>query len=417
MTDPKKLSINDFTYSLPEEKIAKYPLAERDASRLLIYKNGSIAEDIYKNIADHIPPGSLIVFNNTKVVEARLLFQKQSGGIIEIFCLEPHKQYKDITTAMLQQGKVLWQCLIGGASKWKHGQLLEKKILTASGELVLTAEYIEKKTDSFIVALSWQPESLSFAEVLHYAGAIPLPPYIKRNAESSDSERYQTVYAHYEGSVAAPTAGLHFTPEVFDNLKNKNIDTAFVTLHVGAGTFKPVKAEIMNDHEMHAEFIDVSKETIEQLINNLDKKIIAAGTTSLRTIESLYWLGAREKVNSEKSIGNNTSAIPELGQWEVYDMAEQDIKPKDALQSLIQWMNENKTNRLITKTRIIIAPGYKPKIAEGLITNFHQPQSTLLLLVAALIGNNWRQVYDYALENNLRFLSYGDGSLLWTENK
>ncbi|MBS1576827.1 MAG: S-adenosylmethionine:tRNA ribosyltransferase-isomerase [Bacteroidetes bacterium] len=413
MTDPKKLSIKDFTYSLPEEKIAKYPLEERDASRLLIYRNGNITEDTYKNIAEHIPPDSLIVFNNTKVVEARLLFQKPSGGVIEIFCLEPHEQYKDITTAMLQQGKVLWQCLIGGASKWKNGQVLEKKIQTTEGELLLTAKYIQKRKDSFIVELSWQPGSLSFAELLHHAGVIPLPPYIKRSPESSDSERYQTVYAHYEGSVAAPTAGLHFTPRVFESLKRKNIETGFVTLHVGAGTFKPVKADTLQEHEMHAEFIDVSKEIIEQLISNLDKHIIAAGTTSLRTIESLYWLGVNLKGNNQKSTMGGFEETLFLDQWEVYEINEQGIDPKVALQSLLQWMNENKTGRIIAKTKIIIAPGYKPRIAKALITNFHQPQSTLLLLIATLIGNRWKEVYDYALENDFRFLSYGDGSLLW----
>ncbi|MBS1607477.1 MAG: S-adenosylmethionine:tRNA ribosyltransferase-isomerase, partial [Bacteroidetes bacterium] len=402
MTDPKKLSIKDFTYSLPEEKIAKYPLEERDASRLLIYRNGNITEDTYKNIAEHIPPDSLIVFNNTKVVEARLLFQKPSGGVIEIFCLEPHEQYKDITTAMLQQGKVLWQCLIGGASKWKNGQVLEKKIQTTEGELLLTAKYIQKRKDSFIVELSWQPGSLSFAELLHHAGVIPLPPYIKRSPESSDSERYQTVYAHYEGSVAAPTAGLHFTPRVFESLKRKNIKTGFVTLHVGAGTFKPVKTDTLQEHEMHAEFIDVSKEIIEQLISNLDKHIIAAGTTSLRTIESLYWLGVNLKGNNQKPTTGGVEETLFLDQWEVYEINEQDIDPKVALQSLLQRMNENKTGRIIAKTKIIIAPGYKPRIAKALITNFHQPQSTLLLLIAALIDNRWKEVYDYALENDFR---------------
>ena len=415
MTDPGKLSINDFTYSLSEDKIAKYPLAERDASRLLIYKNGNIKEDIYRNIADHIPTDSLIVFNDTKVIEARLLFQKQSGGVIEIFCLEPHEQYKDITTAMMQQGKVLWQCLIGGASKWKHGQILEKKIQTAQEEFIINVKYIEKRSDSFIVELSWQPEHVSFAEILHYAGAIPLPPYIKRNAEPSDSERYQTVYAHYEGSVAAPTAGLHFTPQVFESLLNKKIDTAFVTLHVGAGTFKPVKAGTMSEHEMHAEFIDVSKETIELISNSIDKNIIAAGTTSLRTIESLYWLGVKSGVWSQKSGVNSSGTLPELNQWEAYDMPEQNTGVKDALSSLLLWMEKNKMERLIAKTKIIIAPGYKPRIVKALITNFHQPRSTLLLLVAALTGNNWRKIYEYALENGFRFLSYGDGSLLWVE--
>src|SRR5215204_4782353 len=293
MTDPRTLSIKDFTYSLPEERIAKYPLAERDASKLLIYKGGNIAEDIYRNIDTHISKNSLFVFNDTKVVEARLLFQKSTGGVIEIFCLEPDEQYPDITTAMTQHEKVKWHCLIGGASKWKHGQILQKKIIYNSKELVLSARYIEKGLDSFVVELSWNDPALSFAEVLHLFGAIPLPPYIKREVEQSDTERYQTVYAHYQGSVAAPTAGLHFTETVFKKLKEKNIDTDFVTLHVGAGTFKPVKTEVMKDHEMHAEHFTVSKTTIQNLIDRLEKNIIAVGTTSLRTLESLYWLGAK----------------------------------------------------------------------------------------------------------------------------
>src|SRR5688572_3246186 len=315
MTDPRTLSIKDFTYSLSEERIAKYPLAVRDASKLLIYKEENIEEDTYRNIADHIPSGSLLVFNDTKVVEARLLFQKTTGGVIEIFCLEPHEQYRDITTAMLQHEKVLWHCLIGGASKWKHGQVLEKKVNYNSKELVLNARYIEKTGDSFIVELSWNDLLLSFAEILHLFGAIPLPPYIKRDAEISDAERYQTVYAHYEGSVAAPTAGLHFTETVFKKLKEKNIQKDFVTLHVGAGTFKPVKTEVMKDHEMHAEYFTVSKSTIQNLIDHLDKNIIAVGTTSLRTLESLYWLGVKQPtVNSQQFL--------EITQWEVYDHKE-----------------------------------------------------------------------------------------------
>jgi len=408
MTDPRTLSIKDFTYSLPEERIAKYPLAERDASKLLIYKDGKIAEGIYRNIADHIPTNSLLVFNDTKVIEARLLFQKATGGVIEIFCLEPHHQYPDITTAMLQHEKVLWHCLIGGASKWKRGQILEKKIAYKSNELVLNARYIAKADDSFIVELSWNEPSISFAEVLHLFGAIPLPPYIKREAEKSDTERYQTVYAHYEGSVAAPTAGLHFTETVFNTLKEKNIQKDFVTLHVGAGTFKPVKADVMQEHEMHAEHFTVSKSLIQNVIDHLDKNIIAVGTTSLRTLESLYWLGVRSlMVNGEWS--------NEIAQWEVYDHAGQMISPKEALHNLIKWMDEKDLNTLTAKTQIIIAPGYQFKIVNGLVTNFHQPQSTLLLLVAAFIGNDWKRVYDDALQDNFRFLSYGDGSLLWRD--
>lgn len=406
MTDPETLSIKDFTYLLPEERIAKYPLPERDASKLLIYKDGTITENIYKNIDDHLPKESLLVFNDTKVVEARLLFQKSTGGVIEIFCLEPHEQYPDITTAMMQPEKVLWHCLIGGASKWKHGQILEKKIIYNSKELVLNARYIKKEVDSFIVELSWNDPALSFAEVLHLFGAIPLPPYIKREAETSDAERYQTVYAHHEGSVAAPTAGLHFTNTVLKKLKERNIDTDFVTLHVGAGTFKPVKTELMKDHEMHAEHFTISKSTIQNILDHLDKSIIAVGTTSLRTLESLYWLGAKQStVNNQQSM--------EITQWEVYDHKEKMIPTKKALENLLRWMDEKKSNTLTAKTQIIIAPGYQFKIVNGLITNFHQPLSTLLLLVAAFIGNNWRKVYEYAFENDFRFLSYGDGSLLW----
>jgi len=405
MTDPGILSIKDFTYSLPEGRIAKYPLAERDASKLLIYKEGKIEEDIYRNIADHIPAGSLLVFNDTKVVEARLLFQKSTGGVIEIFCLEPHEQYPDITTAMLQHEKVWWLCLIGGASKWKHGQVLEKKITHDTTELILNARYIEKTGDSFIVELSWNHSTLSFAEVLHLFGAIPLPPYLKREAESSDAERYQTVYAHSEGSVAAPTAGLHFTKAIFEKINEKKIDKDFVTLHVGAGTFKPVKSESMREHDMHAEYFTVPRSTILNLIYHLDKNIIAVGTTSLRTLESLYWLGARKSGVRSPESG--------VSQWEPYDKKEALPESKAALTNLIDWMNKNETDILTAKTQIIIAPGYQFKIVKGLVTNFHQPQSTLLLLVAAIIGKEWKNVYNYALKNNFRFLSYGDGSLLW----
>ncbi len=408
MTDPRTLSIKDFSYSLPEERIAKYPLGERHASKLLIYEEGNICEDTYRNIADHIPANSLLVFNDTKVVEARLLFQKPTGGVIEIFCLEPHHQYPDITSAMLQHEKVLWHCLIGGASKWKHGQTLEKKTAYNSNDLILNARYIEKSIDSFVVELSWNDPSLSFAEVLHLFGAIPLPPYIKREVEASDAERYQTVYAHYQGSVAAPTAGLHFTEDVFENLKEKNIEKDFVTLHVGAGTFKPVKSETMRDHEMHAEYFTVTKSLVQNLIDHLDKNIVAVGTTSLRTLESLYWLGA-------KWLTDHGQRTTEITQWEIYENPEH-ISPKEALTNLMKWMDKKETNSLTAKTQTIIAPGYQFKIVNGLVTNFHQPQSTLLLLVAAFIGEDWRQVYDHALKNNFRFLSYGDGSLLWKDH-
>lgn len=417
MTDPRKLSIHDYTYSLPEERIAKYPLQERDASRLLIYKDGHIAEDIYRNIAQHIPADSFMVFNNTKVVEARLLFQKETGGIIEIFCLEPGDEYPDITTAMLQQGSVQWKCLVGGASKWKPGQILEKKIDAGIAIIKLQARYVEKRRDHFIIALNWTPAQLSFAEVLHHTGAIPLPPYIKRNAEASDSERYQTVYAQWNGSVAAPTAGLHFTKNIFESFASKNISTAFVTLHVGAGTFKPVKASVMEEHEMHAEFIDVSRSMIEKLSMKISSghPVIAVGTTSLRTIESLYWLGVKS-VPDRHHRENNSSQL-QLTQWEAYDLAGYNIPADVALKNLLHWMDEHALDRIIAKTQIIIAPGYTLRIADALVTNFHQPQSTLLLLVAALVGNDWRKIYDHAMQNDFRFLSYGDGSLLWKKKE
>jgi len=415
---PKNISISEFSYSLPEEKIARYPLPERDASKLLIYKEGEISEDIFKNISDHIPPASQLIFNDTKVVEARLLFQKATGGIIEIFCLEPHERYADIATAMMQQGTVYWQCLVGGASKWKHGQVLKKIITAFEKEIILEAGYTEQKAGSFVIKLSWSPEQMSFAELLHHAGAVPLPPYIKRKPEKSDTERYQTVYAHFDGSVAAPTAGLHFTDAIFKKLKEKNIQPAFVTLHVGAGTFKPVKTETIGQHEMHSEFIDVSKEMIENILHNLDNNIIAVGTTSMRTVESLYWLGVKSRNTELRSVivePEQSSGI-RLDQWDAYDLPIQQLRAKEALTSLIEWMGKNRLERLVTKTGIIIAPGYRPRIVKALITNFHQPQSTLLLLVAALIGNDWRMVYDYALQNDFRFLSYGDGSLLWMKN-
>jgi S-adenosylmethionine:tRNA ribosyltransferase-isomerase len=326
---PKDISIADFTYSLPENRIANYPLEKRDSSKLLVYKNGNIRDDIYENIASHIPANSLLIFNNTKVVEARLLFQKPTGGVIEIFCLEPHEQYADITTAMRQCGKVQWLCLVGGASKWKHGQILQKIIYAFNKEIILEAIYLEKRTDSFVIELSWNDSEMSFAELLHHAGAIPLPPYIKRKAEASDAERYQTLYARYDGSVAAPTAGLHFTDAIFKSLEEKNIDKDFVTLHVGAGTFKPVKSETMQQHEMHAEFIDVSVETIETIIAHLDKTIIPVGTTSMRTIESLYWLGVKLATgNEQQSTVNGQWLTPELNQWEAYDLSVQNMHEK-----------------------------------------------------------------------------------------
>ncbi len=409
---PKDLSVHDFTYELPEHKIARYPLAERDSSRLLIYKEGAISEAIYRNIHQQLPPGSLLIFNNTKVVAARLLFQKPTGAIVEIFCLEPPPQYADMTTAMNQKGRVTWTCLIGGASKWKPGQLLEKRLHLNGQEILLQAQYLGKEKDSFSIELSWTPEALTFAEVLQVAGNIPLPPYIKRTVEQTDSERYQTIYANTEGSVAAPTAGLHFTDSVFEQLNQQQIHREYVTLHVGAGTFKPVKSDTMSGHPMHAEFIDVSISTIESILGYLDKHITVVGTTSLRTVESLYWLGVKTIRQPELPMEDLV-----VHQWDPYELNEvtgsQQIPAKTALESLLQYLQARQMDRIITKTSLLIAPGYNFQIPRALVTNFHQPQSTLLLLVAAFVGPDWRKLYTYALEQDFRFLSYGDGCLLF----
>ena len=404
---PKNLQISDFTYTLPDERIASHPLAQRDESKLLVYKNGLIEESIYRDIDQFLPAGSLLIFNNTKVVEARLLFEKSSGGVIEIFCLEPADQYADIASAMLQKGIVFWKCLVGGASKWKHGMVLSKMILNGEIEVDLKAEISERLSDCFIIKMQWTPVGYSFAEILHLAGLVPLPPYLHREVEATDKERYQTVYAKYDGSVAAPTAGLHFTQNIFEKLAAKNISTDFVTLHVGAGTFKPVKSETIGGHEMHSEFLDVSIETIEHIYKHIDQKIFAVGTTSLRLIESLYWMGVKTHINP--SINLNDLAVL---QWDPYE-TKNSLDTSIALQSLIKWMRNCELNRLVTKTQIMIAPGYELKIASGIITNFHQPQSTLLLLIAAIAGEKWKEVYEYALKHEYRFLSYGDGCLLF----
>jgi S-adenosylmethionine:tRNA ribosyltransferase-isomerase len=403
---PRQLSIADYTYHLPDEKIARYPLEKRDASKLLVYQHGQISAKQFCNISEYLPEQSLLVFNNSKVVAARLLFEKASGGIIEIFALEPHESYADITTAMNRNGNVLYKCLVGGASKWKAGIVLEKKLDTLGGQVTIQASMVERRSDCFIIHFSWQPEALAFAQVLHLLGQIPIPPYLQRQAELSDSERYQTLYAKTDGSVAAPTAGLHFTPAVFESLEVKNISCAYVTLHVGAGTFKPVKSAQMNEHEMHAEFIDIHVDLLDQ-ISKIDT-IIPVGTTSMRTLESLYWMGV--KVSLNQGIGLQELQIK---QWEVYDdLMDHNISKQEALKALKKWMGDRNWAQLIVKTQIMIAPGYRFKICSGLVTNFHQPNSTLLLLVAALVGNDWKKIYDFALQSDFRFLSYGDSCLL-----
>ncbi len=408
---PKNLSIKDFSYTLPSEKIAKYPLPKRDNSKLLVFENDNIAESNYYSIDAFIPNNSLLVFNNTKVVEARLIFTKATGGEIEIFCLEPHQQYADITIAMLQKTKILYKCLIGGAKKWKEPYLTKE----IGDNVVLQAKQIEQLIDCYLIELSWNNEDLTFAEILHIAGLIPLPPYLNRIAEEADKNTYQTIYAKTDGSVAAPTAGLHFTEAIFNNLTKKNIIQSFVTLHVGAGTFKPVKSATMETHEMHREYIDVSIDFIELLVQQILQKnnVVAVGTTALRTIETLYWMGVKTGVFLTQKDGSNVTLEEiTIQQWDAYELP-QEIPSSTALQQVISWMKMNNTDRLLSKTQIIIAPPYTLKIANGLVTNFHQPESTLLLLVASVVGDKWKAIYQHALDNNYRFLSYGDGCLLW----
>ncbi len=406
MTDPRNIQIKDFTYHLPEEKIALHPLQERDASKLLIYKDHVITEDTYSNIAEHIPTGSMLVFNNSKVINARLRFTKATGGVIEIFCLEPYGEMNEYSSVMNLKGNATWKCFVGGAAKWKETELT-RELKISNEPIVIKAVIKEKIPDAYVIEFSWNPGNYSFAEVIEAAGDIPLPPYIKRDTDAKDVSRYQTIYAKHDGSVAAPTAGLHFTNEVFKKLSDKNIDKEYVTLHVGAGTFKPVKAESMSGHDMHAEWIDVSIETIRNIIEKKDN-VIAVGTTSLRTLETLYWLGVKTLLDP------NLKNL-QLQQWDVYEesLNKKMSTAEQALNGLINWLEKEKRQRIFTQTQLLITPGYSFKIVKALVTNFHQPQSTLLLLVAAAIGQDWKKIYDHALQHDYRFLSYGDGNLLF----
>jgi S-adenosylmethionine:tRNA ribosyltransferase-isomerase len=402
-TEAKKILIRHFNYDLPHQKIAEFPLQKRDQSRLLVYKDREIKDEYFLNLHNHLPAQSTLVLNNTRVIEARILFTKNTGAQIEIFCLEPYQQTVEQSLASTE--KVLWQCLIGGASKWKSGQILQKEIYINNGAVHLNAKYVAKQSDSFIIEFSWV-SSNSFAEILHAAGSIPLPPYIKRDVTEQDKERYQTIFSKQEGSVAAPTAALHFTKDTFQKLSGKNIDVAYITLHVGAGTFKPVKTETVAEHEMHKEPFIVSIDVLRKILSS--KRIVAVGTTSLRTLETIYWLGV-------KSIRGLIKDNWVLEQWEAYELIKNfsSISAKESLQALINWLELHQQTELHCETSLIIIPGYEFKIPNGLITNFHQPQSTLLLLVSAFIGEDWRKVYQHALDNDYRFLSYGDSSLLW----
>lgn len=406
--DPYKITIRDYTYHLPDEKIALYPLEQRDASKMLVYKNGSMAEHRFSQLADHLPANSLLVFNNTKVINARLRFKKNTGAGIEIFCLEPLGAINEYTSVMNATGSVLWKCLVGGAAKWKQESLV-KNVIVNGEEVLLTADKEEKLTDAYSIRLSWSPAHYSFAAIVEAAGDTPLPPYIKRDTDNEDSSRYQTIFAKEEGSVAAPTAGLHFTEKLFEDLTAKGIRKTWVTLHVGAGTFKPVKADSMQGHEMHAEYIDVSRASLTELLHNKGL-VCAVGTTSLRTLESLYWMGV-------KALLQPGSGEITLAQWDVYEepLFKSGVPAKQALEALLQWMDNNNKDRIFTQTQLLIAPGYRFRLCNMLVTNFHQPESTLLLLVAAAVGDNWKKMYDYALQHDFRFLSYGDGNLVFID--
>ncbi len=402
---PKYLKIENFTYDLPNDKIAYNPVNPRDTSKLLVYKQGNISENTYRNLADELPENSVLIFNDTKVVKSRIFFKNDTGATIEVFCLEPYGENTDYELHFQQTGSAIWTCLIGKVAKWRQPKL-SKVIIVNGKEVILSVEMIEKLADSYVVKFTWEPEEISFGEVMNAAGVTPLPPYIKRIADKTDEETYQTVYSEHEGSVAAPTAGLHFTDRVLEDLKNKGISSLFTTLHVGAGTFKPVKAEVMEDHIMHSECLNITIEFLEQLLLKINQPIITVGTTSTRTLESIYWMG--NKIVNQPNIGFDDLKI---SQWVPYE-TEKICSTEEAVSALLGWIKEKQQTHLSIETEIIIAPSYTYRICKGLITNFHQPQSTLLLLVSALIGENWHKVYDYALTHDFRFLSYGDGSLL-----
>lgn len=395
MIDPKNIKISDFDYQLPDDKIAKFPLKERDKCKLLIYNGNNIIQDTFENIGNYLNKVGLLVVNNTKVIPARLEFFTPNGAKIEIFCLEPQLP-ADYDSNFAAKKTCNWHCLAGNLKRWKNFNLT-RQIPIKNTIVTLQAEKLETNGGEIITKFSWDGE-FSFSEIIDAFGAIPIPPYLNRKAEESDNTDYQTVYSKYKGSVAAPTAGLHFTSELLNKLA---MQKANITLHVGAGTFKPVKTETIGEHAMHKEFFSVSLNLLKQLINH-QGKITAVGTTSVRTLESLHWLGV-------KLINGQTTNF--LNQWECYELDSQ-ITPSQSISAIIKHLEDTKQENLKASTGIMICPGYKYKIVSDIITNFHQPQSTLLLLVSAAIGNKWKEIYNYALDNDFRFLSYGDGSLL-----
>ena len=400
-----KIKIQEYSYILPDERIAKYPLEKRDSSKLLIYNNGEIAENKFSNLPQFLPEGSLMVFNNTKVVPARLLFKKETGAVIEIFCLEPVDP-KDYALSFASTGRCSWNVVIGNARKWKGGDVyfICDDTHKEAFSLNLRAELVQKgDNNGSIVKFKWDG-NISFSEVLDICGRIPIPPYLNRDTEELDLERYQTLYARIKGSVAAPTAGLHFTDTVLEQVRERGIDTCNVCLHVGAGTFVPVKSEYIADHKMHTEPFEVAKEFLLKLRDLKEgAKVISVGTTSTRTLESLYFIGVQCIENGEPGA---------VQQWEPYKK-EYNYTMKESVGAILEYMERNNMEKLVARTGIIIVPSYKFRVVDVLVTNFHQPQSTLLLLISAFIGGNWKSVYNYALENGFRFLSYGDSSLLF----
>ena len=399
----RDIDINDYDYDLPADRIAQYPADERDKSQLLIYKDGKTVKDTFRNITDYLPSGSLLVFNNTRVIRARILFQKESGANVEIFCLEPLSP-KEYSLSFSSKEPVEWKCIVGNLKKWKNG-ILVTTFKYKGTSYKLSAERIQSFGETLRIRFYWNTSDICFGEVLELTGHIPLPPYINRTDAAEDAERYQTVYSSVKGSVAAPTAGLHFTDYVFESIRTRDIKTAELTLHVGAGTFQPVKARNIYDHEMHCEHFSIDTGAIRKIMEQKGK-VIAVGTTSVRTLETLYWLGV--KLIQKPSY--NLSGLS-FGQWEPYEMTG-NVSAEKSMEALLRYMYERKINYLEAVTSIMIIPGYEFRLTNGIITNFHQPRSTLLLLVSAFTGNKWKDIYTFALENGFRFLSYGDSSLL-----
>ncbi len=403
MYSPKHIHISDYNYPLPDERIAKFPLAKRDESKLLVYKQGEITDSVFSDLPSFLPKDALMVFNNTRVIQARIHFRKATGALMEIFLLEPARP-ADYELMFQTNGQCSWYCMIGNLKKWKEGSL-EREFEHNGQRITLTATRGELHGTSHLVEFRWNTPSLSWAELLDIIGELPIPPYLNRDTEESDKTTYQTVYSKIKGSVAAPTAGLHFTPEVLSAIDSHGIEREELTLHVGAGTFKPVKSEEISGHEMHTEYIAVKRQTIEKLIQH-DAEAIAVGTTSVRTLESLYYIGLKLHANP-----NLQEDELHVNQWEPYE-SDSAVSPVEALKAILDYLDRNSLPALHSSTQIIIAPGYEYKIVKMLVTNFHQPKSTLLLLVSAFLKGDWHKVYDYALAHDFRFLSYGDSSLL-----